>query len=309
MKIYDSIEQLAGGTPLLRLHGIEREYELDAKIYAKLESFNPAGSIKDRVALSMLDDAEARGLLRRGGTVVEPTSGNTGLGLCAFGVARGYRVVIVMPSTMSEERIKLMQAYGAEVVLTDGELGMPGAIEEAKRICESTVGAFMPSQFDNPANPDAHYRTTAPEIWEDTDGKLDFLVAGAGTGGTLTGIGRYLKERRADIKIIAVEPAASPVLSGGTAGPHPLQGIGAGFIPENLDVTLIDEVIRVKGNEAYTAARIAAACDGVLGGISSGAAIHAAAVVARRQENRGKSFVVMLPDGGEKYLSTELYNR
>ena len=307
MKIYTSVEQLVGKTPLLRLSGFEREYGLEAKIYAKLESFNPAGSIKDRVALSMLDDAEARGLLRSGGTVVEPTSGNTGLGLCAFGVARGYRVIIVMPSTMSEERIRLMRAYGAEVVLTDGKLGMAGAIEEAKRICDSTDGAFMPSQFDNPANPDAHYRTTAPEIWEDTDGELDFLVAGAGTGGTITGIGRYLKERCPDVKIIAVEPAASPVISGGAAGPHPLQGIGAGFIPENLDTDLIDEVIRVEGEEAYTAARVAASCDGVLGGITSGAALHAAATLARRQENRGKSFVVILPDGGEKYLSTELY--
>ncbi len=307
MKIYTSVEQLVGRTPLLRLSGFEREYGLQAKIYAKLESFNPAGSIKDRAALFMLDDAERRGALKPGGTVVEPTSGNTGLGLCAIGTARGYRVVIVMPSTMSAERIQLMRAYGAEVVLTDGSLGMSGAIAEAERICRETEGAFMPSQFDNPANPAAHLSTTGPEIFEDTDGEVDVLVAGVGTGGTVSGIGKYLKERKPAVKVIAVEPAKSPVLSGGAAGPHPLQGIGAGFVPENLDREVIDEVIAVEGEEAYLAARIAARCDGILSGITSGAALHAAAEVAKRPENAKKAIVVILPDGGEKYLSTELY--
>ena len=307
MKVYQSIEQLVGATPLLRLSGFEREYGLSAEIYAKLESFNPAGSIKDRVALAMLDAAEAAGLLKAGGTVIEPTSGNTGLGLCAIGTARGYRVIIVMPDTMSEERILLMQAYGAEVVLTPGALGISGSIEEAKRLCRNTPGAFMPSQFENPANPEAHLTSTGPEIWEDTDGLVDILVAGVGTGGTITGIGKYLKAKRPELRVVAVEPAASAVLSGGTAGAHPLQGIGAGFIPAILDTDVIDEIIPVEGENAYLAARALARCDGVLSGITSGAALHAAAELARRPENRGKRIVVILPDGGEKYLSTPLY--
>ena len=307
MKVYQSIEQLVGATPLLRLSGFEREYGLSAEIYAKLESFNPAGSIKDRVALSMLDAAEAAGLLREGGTIIEPTSGNTGLGLCAIGTARGYRVIIVMPDTMSEERILLMKAYGAEVVLTPGALGISGSIEEAKRLCESTPGAFMPSQFENPANPEAHLASTGPEIWDDTDGLIDILVAGVGTGGTITGVGKYLKLKNPDIRIVAVEPATSAVLSGGTAGAHPLQGIGAGFIPSILDTEIIDEIITVEGEDAYRAARAMARRDGVLSGITSGAALHAAAELAQRPENKSKRIVVILPDGGEKYLSTPLY--
>ena len=307
MKVFNSIDELIGGTPLLRLKGFEAEYGLSARVLGKLESANPAGSAKDRVALYMLNDAEKRGLLRESGTIIEPTSGNTGLGLAAVGVARGYRVIIVMPSTMSAERIQLMRAYGAEVRLTDGALGMKGAIAEAERLCLEIPDAFMPSQFDNPANPEAHLSTTGPEIWEDTEGEVDILVAGVGTGGTVSGIGKYLKSKKPSVKIIAVEPSDSPVLSGGKAGAHPLQGIGAGFIPNNLDTDIIDSVITVTGGEAFAAARAVARRDGILTGISSGAALHAAAIVAADPENAGKTVVVILPDGGEKYLSTELY--
>lgn len=306
MKIYGSVEELIGKTPLLRLSRFGAGCA--GELLAKLEYKNPAGSVKDRVALKMISDAEASGLLVPGSVIIEPTSGNTGIGLAAVSAVRGYRTVIVMPSSMSPERIKLMRSYGAEVVLTDGALGMTGAIEKAKKLAEETEGAFIPSQFTNPSNPDAHYDTTGPEIWDDTDGEVDVFVAGVGTGGTLTGVGRYLKEKKPSVKIVAVEPSDSPVLSGGAAGAHGLQGIGAGFVPEILDTALFDEIITVTTEDAYTASRELGVREGLLAGISSGAALHAARVIADREESRDKKIVVLLPDGGEKYLSTPLFN-
>ncbi len=309
MKIYNGIEELVGATPLLLASRYSKKEGLSAELYLKLESFNPAGSVKDRAALSMIEAAEREGRLSPGGMIVEPTSGNTGIALAAIGSARGYRVKIVMPSTMSEERIKLMRAYGAEVILSDGALGMSGAIALAESICRENDGAMMAGQFTNPENTSAHIRTTAPEIWEALDGRVDIFVAGVGTGGTLTGIGTYLKERDPSIRVVAVEPKDSPLLSGGKAGPHPLQGIGANFIPKLLDPSLIDEVIAVAGDEAYGAARSLAASEGLLVGISSGAALYAAHLLSKREENRGKRIVALLPDGGEKYLSTELFSK
>ena len=302
--IYSSLDQLMGHTPMLLLN-----YEgLAARVLVKLECFNPGGSIKDRAAKAMLDDAESRGILAPGATVIEPTSGNTGIGLAAICAARGYKAVIVMPDSMSAERISLMKAYGAEVVLTPGAKGMAGAIEEANAIAAKTPGSFIPGQFDNPANADAHYTTTGPEIWADTDGKVDILVCGVGTGGTITGTGRYLKEQNAEIQVVAVEPATSAVLSGKSAGIHGLQGIGAGFIPKVLDTGVLDEIMTVKDGDAFAAAKNFAAENGILVGISSGAALHAALTLAKKDENRGKTIVAILPDSGERYLSTGLFN-
>ena len=306
-RIVTSVEQLIGNTPLLELTHIQKKDALHARILAKLEGMNPAGSAKDRVAMQMLDDAERRGLIGPGSVIIEPTSGNTGIGLCAVAASRGYRVLIVMPETMSRERMQLMRAYGAELVLTEGALGMQGAIDRAQALARQMPGAFIPGQFDNPANPQAHYETTGPEIERDTDGRIDFFVAGVGTGGTITGAGRYLRERHPDLRIVAVEPAASPVLSGGKAGPHGLQGIGAGFVPGVLDTSVYDEVVTVREEEAYAAARRMAREEGVLVGISSGAALHAALQIAARPQNAGKTVVVFLPDSGERYLSTPLF--
>ena len=306
-RILTSVEQLIGNTPLLELTHMQKKDALPARILAKLEGMNPAGSAKDRVALSMLDDAERRGLIGPGAVIIEPTSGNTGIGLCAVAASRGYRVLIVMPETMSRERMQLMRAYGAELVLTEGALGMQGAIDRAQELAREIPGAYIPGQFDNPANPQAHYETTGPEIERDTDGHIDFLVAGVGTGGTITGAGRYLRERHPDLRIVAVEPAASPVLSGGMAGPHGLQGIGAGFVPGTLDTSVYDEVVPVREEDAYAAARRMAREEGVPVGISSGAALHAALQIAARPENAGRTIVVILPDSGERYLSTPLF--
>lgn len=307
MKIYQSVDQLIGGTPLLELRGYEKEQGLDARILGKLEYLNPAGSAKDRVAKSMLDDARARGLLKPGGTIIEPTSGNTGIGLCSVAAARGFRCVIVMPDSMSKERITLMKAYGAEVVLTPGALGMKGSIDKANELSAAMPGSFIPGQFDNPANPAAHESTTGPEIWRDTDGEVDIFVAGVGTGGSVTGVGRYLKRMKPAVRIVAVEPASSPLLSKGTAGPHKLQGIGANFVPSALDTGIYDEIIAVTNEDAYDTGRAMGRLEGVLAGISSGAAIFAAGVLAKRPENRGKTIVVMLPDSGDRYLSTPGY--
>lgn len=305
--IYTSVDQLIGRTPLLELTNIEKEYSLPARLIAKLESFNPAGSVKDRVALSMILAAEAEGKLGPGSVIIEPTSGNTGIGLCAVAAARGYRAIIVMPDTMSVERRMLMTAYGAELVLTDGAGGMAAAIQKADELAAEIPGAIVAGQFVNPANPAAHEATTGPEIWADTEGEVDFLVCGVGTGGTVTGTGRYLKSRNPHLKVIGMEPAGSAVLSGGQAGPHGLQGIGAGYIPAVLDVSVLDEVITVTEEEAYAAGRLLARREGVLAGISSGAALHAAIEVASRPENTGKTVVVLLPDTGERYLSTPLF--
>ncbi len=305
--IYSSITATIGHTPLVALHNIERDASLAAHLLAKVEGFNPAGSVKDRVALSMIEDAEASGRLRPGGVIIEPTSGNTGIGLCAVAAARGYRAVIVMPDTMSAERRLLMTAYGAELVLTDGALGMAGAIQKAEELAQEMPSAIVAGQFQNPANPLAHERTTAPEIWEDTDGHVDIFVCGVGTGGTVTGIGRYLKAQNPAACVVGVEPAGSAVLSGGKPGAHGLQGIGAGFVPAVLDVTVLDEVIPVTEAEAYAAGRLLARREGILCGISSGAALHAAMAVAARPENVGKTVVVLLPDTGERYLSTEMF--
>jgi len=305
--IYTSVEQLIGRTPLLELTHIEKEYGLDARLLAKLEGFNPGGSAKDRVAMAMVDDAERRGLLKPGATIIEPTSGNTGIGLAVMAAARGYRAVIVMPDTMSMERRLLMGAYGAQLVITEGAKGMQGAIDRAEELTREIPGSFIPGQFVNPSNPAAHYATTGPEIWADTDGQVDVFVAGVGTGGTLTGVGRYLKERNPDIKIVAAEPATSPLLSGGEAGPHGLQGIGANFIPEVLDRSIYDEVITVTEEDAYAMGRILGRSEGVLAGISSGAALWAAVKVAKRPESAGKTVVVLLPDTGERYLSTAMF--
>jgi len=308
MRIYASALDLIGNTPLVKMERYMAESGLNAAILAKLERANPAGSSKDRVGLAMIRRAEEQGLLTSDSVIIEPTSGNTGIGLAAAASILGYRVILTMPETMSMERRQLLRAYGAELVLTKGELGMAGAIEKAKALAASLPHSFLPSQFDNPANPDIHYQTTGPEIWNDTDGKVDIFVAGAGTGGTITGVGRYLKEKNPDIQIIAVEPASSPVLSGGIAGPHKLQGIGAGFVPKNLDTAVIDKVICVGDEEAYTACKSIARLEGLLVGITSGAAIHAASVLAQDPSNHGKTIVALLPDSGERYLSTGVFD-
>ena len=308
MGIYRSVEELIGRTPMLELRNIERELGLEARIAAKLEGFNPAGSAKDRVAKSMIDDAEARGLLKPGAVIIEPTSGNTGIGLASVAAARGYRAVIVMPDSMSEERKLLMKAYGAELVLTDGAKGMQGAIDRAAELARETPNSFIPGQFDNPANPAAHYATTGPEIWEDLDGEVDFFVAGVGTGGTITGVGRYLKEKKPDVRVIAVEPSDSPVLSGGKAGAHALQGIGAGFIPKALDCSVYDEIVTVTSADAYEMGRLMGRREGLPVGVSSGAALWAAVQIARRPQSKGRTIVVLFPDGGEKYLSTPMFS-
>ena len=305
--IYTSVSQLIGRTPLLELARIERDEGLEARLLAKLEYFNPAGSVKDRVALEMIDDAERRGLLKPGSVIIEPTSGNTGIGLAAVAAARGYRTIIVMPETMSAERRQLMAAYGAELVLTDGSRGMAGAIAKADELAGEIPGSLIPGQFTNPANPAAHRASTGPEIWEDTEGKVDIFVAGVGTGGTITGVGQYLKGRNPAVRIVAVEPAASPVLGGGEAGAHQLQGIGAGFVPAVLDTAVYDEIIPVPDGDAFAAVRQVARSEGVLVGISSGAAVWAAMELARRPENRGKTIVALLPDSGSRYLSTPLF--
>lgn len=305
--IYQSVDRIIGKTPLLRLGNIMEELDLKANIYAKLEFLNPAGSIKDRVAKKMLDDAEEKGILCKDSVIIEPTSGNTGIGLAAVAATRNYRVIIVMPDTMSLERRKLMTAYGAELVLSDGKKGMSGAIEKAKELASEIPHSFIPSQFTNPSNPQAHFETTGPEIYEDTDGNVDIFVAGAGTGGTITGTGKYLRSKIKDIKIVAVEPETSAVLSGKPAGAHGLQGIGAGFIPEVLDTSIYDEIIPVSDNDAFEASRLAGKKEGVLVGISSGAALHAAIELAKKDANKGKNIVVILPDTGDRYLSTGLF--
>ena len=307
-KVYTSITQLIGGTPLVELKNYEAENKLEAKILAKLEYFNPAGSVKDRIAKAMLDDAEAKGLLKPGATIIEPTSGNTGIGLASVAAARGYKIILTMPETMSVERRNLLKAYGAELVLTDGAKGMKGAIAKAQELAEATPGSFIPGQFTNPANPAVHRATTGPEIWADTDGKVDIFVAGVGTGGTLTGVGEYLKAQNPNVKIVAVEPAGSPVLSKGVAGPHKIQGIGAGFVPDTLNTNIYDEIIPVENEDAFTTGRAIARKEGVLIGISSGAAVSAATVLAKRPENKGKTIVALLPDTGDRYLSTPLFS-
>ena len=306
-KIYTSADQLIGKTPLLELSNIEKKLHLNAKLLAKLEYFNPAGSVKDRIAKAMLDDAEEKGLLKEGSVIIEPTSGNTGIGLAAVAAARGYRIIIVMPETMSVERRQLMKAYGAELVLTDGTKGMKGAIAKADELAAQIEGSFIPGQFVNPANPAAHIATTGPEIYEDTDGKVDIFVAGVGTGGTVTGVGEYLKSKKTDVKIVAVEPASSPVLSKGTAGAHKIQGIGAGFVPDVLNTKVYDEVIAVENDDAFAAGKLVGKNEGVLVGISSGAALFAAIELSKRPENAGKNIVVLLPDTGDRYLSTPLF--
>ena len=307
-KVYTSITQLIGGTPLVELKNYEAENKLEAKILAKLEYFNPAGSVKDRIAKAMLDDAEAKGLLKPGATIIEPTSGNTGIGLASVAAARGYKIILTMPETMSVERRNLLKAYGAELVLTDGAKGMKGAIEKANELAAATPGSFIPGQFVNPANPAVHRATTGPEIWADTDGKVDIFVAGVGTGGTLTGVGEYLKAQNPNVKIVAVEPAGSPVLSKGVAGPHKIQGIGAGFVPDTLNTKIYDEIIPVENDDAFKTGRAIARKEGVLIGISSGAAVYAATVLAQRPENKGKTIVALLPDTGDRYLSTPLFS-
>lgn len=307
MKIYQSADELIGKTPLLELKKTEKKFNLNARLLAKLEYFNLTGSVKDRVAKEMLDDAERRGVLRENTVIIEPTSGNTGIGLAAVGAARGYKVMIVMPDTMSAERRKLMKAYGAELVLTDGKKGMKGAIEKAEELAKEIPDSFIAGQFVNPANPEAHRKTTAEEIWEDTDGAVDIFVAGVGTGGTVTGVGEVLKKKKPDVYVAAVEPAASPVLSEGKAGPHTIQGIGAGFVPKVLNTGVYDEVVPVSGDDAFAFARMMGKTEGVLVGISSGAALAAAIRIAQRKENEGKTIVALLPDGGDRYLSTALY--
>ena len=306
-RIYTSVDQLIGRTPLLELSRIESSEDLRARVLAKLEYFNPAGSVKDRVAAAMIDDAEARGLLKPGATLIEPTSGNTGIGLASVAAARGYRLIIVMPETMSIERRRLIAAYGAQIELTPGAEGMKGAIAKAKELASRIENSFIPSQFDNPANPDIHFRTTGPEIWQDTDGQVDICVAGVGSGGTVTGVGRYLKSVRPDVRVVAVEPASSPVLSGGAAGPHRIQGIGAGFVPSVLDTQIYDEIIPVADGDALAAGKRIAREEGFLVGISSGAAVWAAIQLAKRPENAEKTIVALLPDTGERYLSTPMF--
>ncbi len=305
--IYTSADQLIGKTPLLELVHIEEEEGLEAKVLGKLEYFNPAGSVKDRIAKAMIDDAEAKGLLKPGSVIIEPTSGNTGIGLASVAAARGYRIIIVMPETMSVERRQLMKAYGAELVLTEGAKGMKGAIAKADELAKEIPGGFIPGQFVNPANPAVHKATTGPEIWEDTDGKVDIFVAGVGTGGTVTGVGEYLKSQNPNVKVVAVEPASSPVLSKGTAGSHKIQGIGAGFVPDVLDTKIYDEVIAVENDDAFATGKLIGKKEGVLVGISSGAAVWAAIQLAKRPENKGKTIVALLPDTGDRYLSTPLF--
>ena len=308
MNIKNTITDLIGGTPLLELANLEKNEELNAKIVAKLEYFNPAGSVKDRVAKAMIDDAEQKGVLKPGSVIIEPTSGNTGIGLASVAAARGYRLIIAMPETMSIERRNLMKAYGAELVLTDGSKGMKGAIAKAQELANEIPNSFIPSQFTNPANPSAHEKTTGVEIWNDTDGKVDIFVAGVGTGGTVSGVGAYLKSKNPDVKIVAVEPKGSPVLSEGTAGPHKIQGIGAGFVPETLDTKIYDEIITVSNEDAFATGRSVARTEGVLVGISSGAAVWAAIQLAKRPENKGETIVALLPDTGERYLSTPMFD-
>lgn len=307
MRVYRKITDLIGGTPLLELTNYEKANELNAKIYAKLEYFNPAGSVKDRIAKAMLDDAEEKGLLKPGAVIIEPTSGNTGIGLASVAASRGYKVILTMPETMSVERRNLLKAYGAELVLTEGAKGMPGAIAKAKELAEQTPNSYIPSQFTNPANPAVHLKTTGPEIWADTDGKVDIFVADVGTGGTLSGVGAYLKSQNPNVKVVAVEPATSPVLSGGKAGPHKIQGIGAGFVPDTLNTDIYDEILPVQNEDAFATGRALARSEGVLVGISSGAAVFAAAQLAKRPENAGKVIVALLPDTGERYLSTPMF--
>lgn len=307
MKVYKKVTDLIGKTPLLELSNFEKNNGLEATILAKLEYFNPAGSVKDRIAKAMLDDAEKRGVLKPGAVIIEPTSGNTGIGLASVAAARGYKIILTMPETMSVERRNLLKAYGAELVLTEGAKGMKGAIAKAEELAKETPGSFIPSQFANPANPAAHKATTGPEIWEDTDGSVDIFVAGVGTGGTLSGVGAYLKSKNPNVKIVAVEPAGSPVLSKGTAGPHKIQGIGAGFVPDTLDTKIYDEIIAVENEDAFKTGREIARGEGVLVGISSGAAVYAASVLAKRPENKGKTIVALLPDTGDRYLSTPMF--
>ena len=306
-KVYSSMEELIGGTPLLELKKIEKELGLKAKVLAKLEYFNPAGSVKDRIAREMILDAEEKGLLKKGSTIIEPTSGNTGIGLAAVGTARGYKVILVMPETMSVERRMMMKAYGAEIVLSEGSKGMKGAIAMANELKEEIEGAFIPGQFDNSANPRAHYKTTGPEIWNDTDGAVDIFIAGVGTGGTVSGVGKYLKEKKPEVKVIAVEPKGSPVLSEGHPGPHKIQGIGAGFVPATLDTSIYNSVAPVVEEDAYEAARLLGKKEGILVGISSGAALSVAFNEAKKDENQGKTIVVLLPDTGDRYFSTALF--
>lgn len=306
-KIYTSADQLIGHTPLLELTHIEAEEGLKARILAKLEYFNPAGSVKDRIARGMLDDAEQRGVLKKGSVIIEPTSGNTGIGLASVAAARGYRIIIVMPDSMSVERRNLMKAYGAELVLTEGARGMKGAMAKAEELAKEIPNSFIPGQFVNPANPATHEKTTGPEIWEDTDGEVDYFVSGVGTGGTLTGVGRYLRSKKPEVKLIAVEPDASPVLSGGQPGPHKIQGLGAGFVPDTLDTKIYDEVIRVSNEDAFREGREIGRAEGILTGISSGAALYAAVQLAKRKEAEGKTIVVLLPDSGDRYLSSPLF--
>ena len=308
MKVYEKITDLIGGTPLLELKNYESQKELSATILAKLEYFNPAGSVKDRIAKAMIDDAEARGELKPGSVIIEPTSGNTGIGLAAVAASRGYKIILTMPETMSVERRNLLKAYGAELVLTEGAKGMKGAIEKAEELAKEIPGGFIPSQFTNPANPKAHIATTGPEIWNDTDGKVDIFVAGVGTGGTLSGVGKYLKSQNPNVKIVGVEPAGSPVLSKGIAGPHKIQGIGAGFVPATLDTDIYDEIITVENEDAFATGRALARGEGLLVGISSGAAVYAATELAKRPENKGKIIVALLPDTGDRYLSTPMFS-
>ena len=308
-KLYDSILDLVGKTPLVELKRIEEKEGLQAKLIAKVESFNPAGSVKDRIAKAMIEDAEAKGLLKEGSVIIEPTSGNTGIGLAAAATVKGYRMILTMPETMSVERRNIVKAYGAEVVLTDGTKGMKGAIEKADELAKEIPNSFIAGQFVNPANPATHKKTTGPEIWEDTDGEVDIFVAGVGTGGTITGTGEYLKEKKPEVKIVAVEPASSPVLSEGVSGPHKIQGIGAGFVPETLNTSIYDEIIKVENEDAFETGKYLAAEEAILAGISSGAALYAAIQLAKREENKGKTIVVLLPDNGDRYYSTPLFEK